>query len=334
VAFADLKNDFVFRRIFATHPDLLRSLLNDLLERTADRAIDAIEYLPSEQLPLVVGAKLSILDVRCKDRTGTTFVVEMQLIHVPGFINRVIYNACKAYAAQLREGERYSQLTDVVAISICDFELWPDAEQRAQGLPLVPMLSRWNMTERKSGNHGLLRVQYVFLELPKLPAAWPQVPGADLWAWLFAHAPQLAGMPADLLPGPHRAALELANKATFTQDELEAYRKVIDEIQQVQELADAKWAEGKSIGHTEGLAEGLAEGHKSGLAEGHKSGLAEGAATGKIAAILAVLAARGIAITAQERTRIESCRDLVTLDRWITRAATAASVEEVLAPPT
>src|SRR5580700_5309337 len=74
--FADLKNDFVFRRIFATHPDILRGLLNDLLDRRGDAAIDSIEYLPSEQLPLVEGAKLSILDVRCKDRAGTTFVVE------------------------------------------------------------------------------------------------------------------------------------------------------------------------------------------------------------------------------------------------------------------
>src|SRR5499433_1137979 len=118
MAFADLKNDFVFRRIFATHPDILRRLLNDLLERTGE----AIEYLPSEQLPLVEGAKLSILDVRCKDRAGTTFVVEMQLIHHPGFINRVVYNACKAYAGQLKEGDWYTKLTDVVAISICDFE--------------------------------------------------------------------------------------------------------------------------------------------------------------------------------------------------------------------
>ena len=36
MAFADLKNDYIFRRIFATHPDILRRLLNDLLERTGD----------------------------------------------------------------------------------------------------------------------------------------------------------------------------------------------------------------------------------------------------------------------------------------------------------
>src|SRR5262245_11766820 len=113
MVFADLKNDFVFRRIFAKHPKLLQSLLNDLLDRQGERAIEDIEYLPSEQLPLVAGAKLSILDVRCRDRLGTTFVVEMQLLHIAGFINRVVYNACKAYVDQLKVGESYAKLTDV-----------------------------------------------------------------------------------------------------------------------------------------------------------------------------------------------------------------------------
>jgi hypothetical protein len=299
--FADLKNDFVFRRIFASHVDLLRSLLNDLLERTGDRAIDVIEYLPSEQLPLAAGAKLSILDVRCKDRSGTTFVVEMQLVHVPGFINRVVYNACKAYAGQLREAERYTKLTDVVAISICDFELWPDAEQRAQGLPLVPMLSRWNMTERKSGNHGLLQVQYVFLELPKLPAPQPQQPGADLWAWLFVHAPQLTAVPPDLSPGPYRAALELANKATFTQGELDAYRRVIDEIQQAEELAEVKQAQGR----------------------------VEGLILGKRDSLLRVLEPAGLKLTQAEQERIATCTDLATIDRWFDNALAAKTVADV-----
>src|SRR5580700_5487550 len=224
--FADLKNDFVFRRIFATHPNLLRRLLNDLLERSDDQTIESLEYLPSEQVPLTEGAKLSILDVRCKDRTGTTFVVEMQLIHHPGFLHRVVYNACKAYAGQLKAGEWYTKLTDVVAVTICDFELWPDAEQRKQNLPPVPMLSRWHMTERRSRSPGILQVQYAFLELPKMPARRPQAPGADLWAWLFVHAPELTEVPADLPPGPYGDALDLANEAKFTMAELEAYERV------------------------------------------------------------------------------------------------------------
>jgi len=311
--FADLKNDYVFRRIFATHPDLLRALLNDLLDRSGDRTIDHIEYLPSEQLPLVEGAKLSLLDVRCRDRSGTTFVVEMQLIHHPGFINRVVYNACKAYAGQLKAGDWYTRLMDVVAISICDFELWPDAEQESQGLPLVPMLSRWNMTERSSKNQGLLQVQYAFMELPKVQKERPKLPGADLWAWLFVHAPELTEVPAELPSGPYRAALELANQARFTQEELDAYERVRDEIRQVLEIAEARWEEGRAKGKLEGKLEGKIEGK---IEE-------------KQAMILRVLARAGVTLGAEDRARLEATTDPATLDRYFDQALGAKTPGDV-----
>jgi hypothetical protein len=146
-----------------------------------------------------------------------------------------VYNACKAYVDQLREGEPDTKLADVVAVSICDFELWPDAAQDAAGQPRVPMLSRWSVTERASGATGLLQVQYAFLELPKLRAERPTT-GAEHWAWLFVHAPELKAVPAELPEGPYREALALANKATFTAAERDAYRKVMDEIQQAREF--------------------------------------------------------------------------------------------------
>ena len=295
--FADMKNDFVFRRIFATHPDILRCLLNDLLERSGDQAIESVEYLPSEQLPLVPGFKLSILDVRCRDRSGAKFIVEMQLVHVPGFDKRVVYNASKAYADQLKTGEPYTKLQDVVAVSICDFNLWPDAEQQASGLPLVPMLSRWNMRERSSLNHGLLQIQYAFLELPKVPKEKPVGPGAALWAWLFVHAPQLQEVPADFL-GAYRDALGIANQSTFSKDELEAYHKAVDEIEQLRVLMDAKWEDGRK--------------------------------TGLISALLGFLAARGVAVGDAARKRIVECKDVALLERWITQAITVASADELV----
>lgn len=307
--FADLKNDFVFRRVFGKHPEILRRLLNDLLERQGERTIESLEYLPSEQLPLAVGAKLSILDVRCRDRSGTTFVVEMQLLHVAGFMNRVVFNACKAYADQLKAGEPYTKLTDVVAISICDFLLWPDNEQDAHGLPRVPMLSRWNMTERGSGNHGLLQVQYAFLELPKLAASRPTA-GAELWAWLFVHGSELHEIPPEIPAGPYREAVELSNEATFTPLELDAYRKVMDEIQQAREYGEAQ--------------------HALGRAEGEAKGRAEGEAAGQARAVFALLAARGLPVSDAARQRIEDCKDTEILERWIVRAATAASADAVV----
>jgi hypothetical protein len=168
------------------------------------------------------------------------------------------------------------------------------------------MLSRWNMTERASGNHGLLQVQYAFLELPKLSQDRPET-GTAYWAWLFVHAPQLTAVPPDLPAGPHREALELANEATFSQAELDAYRKVMDEIQQAREFGEVKWREGET------------------------AGVAKGKVDAKIEAVLAIITASGLSVSVEVRARIEACKDASVLDGWIVRAATASTAEEVLA---
>src|ERR1700712_4005375 len=91
----------------------------------------------------------------------------------------------------------------------------------------------------------------------------------------------LSEVPAELPAGPYRDALELANQATFSEAELDAYQKVRDEIQQVRELADAKWAEGEAKGRVEGEAKGRVEGEAKGRVEGEAKGRAEGKAEGK-----------------------------------------------------
>jgi hypothetical protein len=53
---------------------------------------------------------------------------------------------------------------------------------------------------------------------------------------------------------------------------------------------------------------------------------------GQAQAVLAVLQARGVRVTAPERARVLGCDDPATLDAWIAAAATATSVAEVLAP--
>ncbi len=312
MVFADLKNDFVFRRIFATHPEILRGLLNDLLDRTGERTIESLEYLPSEQLPAIPGLKLSILDVRCKDRSGGIFIVEMQLAHMAGFLDRMVYNGSKAYASQLKAGESYTKLVDVVAIAICDFVLWPDVEQDQLNEPHMPMHSRFALAEETTGNRKLLQVQFAFLELPKVPKKKP-AGGAALWAWLFVNATKLDKVPDDLPQGPFREAMELAKEASFSVVELDAYHKVLDEIQQARDYGEEKEAAGR------------AEGHKSGVAEGHKSGLAEG----KSSALLTILGARGIVVSDIVRERIMACQDAALLDQWITSALTAQSTKDV-----
>jgi hypothetical protein len=53
---------------------------------------------------------------------------------------------------------------------------------------------------------------------------------------------------------------------------------------------------------------------------------------GQAAAVLAVLAARGVTLPEEARARIAACRDASLLERWLARAAVAGSVEDVLGP--
>lgn len=64
-------------------------------------------------------------------------------------------------------------------------------------------------------------------------------------------------------------------------------------------------------------------------AEVEASVKAEGRAEGEAEAIVAVLEARGLAISAEQRERIRQCGDLGMLGRWIRRAATVSSADEV-----
>ena len=45
--------------------------------------------------------KNSIVDVRCVDREGRQFLVEMQVLWTDAFKSRVLFNASKAYVKQI-----------------------------------------------------------------------------------------------------------------------------------------------------------------------------------------------------------------------------------------
>jgi Uma2 family endonuclease len=88
-------------------------------------------------------------------------------------------------------------------------------------------------------------------------------------------------------------------------------------------------AEGKAEGRAEGKAEGRAEGKAEGRAEGKAEGRAEGKAEGKAESLLAVLAARELAVSPADRARILAEQDATRIDRWLVRALSCSSVADL-----
>jgi hypothetical protein len=66
-------------------------------------------------------------------------------------------------------------------------------------------------------------------------------------------------------------------------------------------------------------------------AEGRTEGEAKGRAEGRAEGVLMIFRARALTVDDGTRERVLACRDLPTLERWLMRAATANSIDEVFA---
>jgi predicted transposase/invertase (TIGR01784 family) len=127
--FLDPRTDIVFKRIFGEHPEILCEFLNGMLPFEDDSEfIVSLEYLPGEQVPDIPLFKNSIVDVRCKDAGGRQFIVEMQMAWTNAFLQRVLFNASKAYVRQLEKGENYEALCPVYGLSLLDDTFDKDSE--------------------------------------------------------------------------------------------------------------------------------------------------------------------------------------------------------------
>lgn len=253
--FADPKTDFAFYRIFGTekHKIALLGFLNDILQLDDAHRITDVKIIDPAQRPKVEELKRSIVDVKCTDVRGVHFVVEMQVLNVEAFGKRVVYNVTKAYTNQLEDGDEYPRLNDIVGITICDFELWPDREC----FQPVPMLSRWRMQEQSSGQVGLLALQFVFLELPKYNRKDPPATMVDKWAYFFREARSLELVPEALQHPPLLEAFEAARTSTFTKEEWDAYIEAGMAIQNERGLL--------SLAEEKGIEKGIEQGRATEL---------------------------------------------------------------------
>ena len=69
--------------------------------------------------------------------------------------------------------------------------------------------------------------------------------------------------------------------------------------------------------------------HDAGYDKGHDAGYDKGQLAGQIAAVLELLAYRGIALTPAQRARIAACDDPIRLAGWITRSLSIESADEL-----
>jgi predicted transposase/invertase (TIGR01784 family) len=252
----------VFKRIFGEHPEILREFLNHILPFAGeDELIASLEYLPAEQVPQVPLLKNSIVDVRCRDARGRQFIVEMQLAFTSAFMQRVLFNASKAYVRQLDRAERYESLCPVYGLSLLDDVFDHKTDNYYHDYRLV---------ETDEPRQVLEGLRLVFVELPKFRDSRPREARLVRWAWLkFLNEAGDAGEPGHPRPEefraevgvsePLRQALDIAEECGLDPASLERYERFWDSVRVERTLLHAKHEEGREEGRKEGREEGREE---------------------------------------------------------------------------
>jgi len=246
--FIDPRIDFAFKKIFGSEDakEVLISFLESLLGLKGDKRIKDIKIGDPYVQPKIKVLKLSILDVKCTDHQGVSYIVEMQIRKTRAFLKRIQYNASKTYSNQIAKGDDYPKLNQVIAVTITDFSIFDPEE-------VSNYVSCHITTEKENGGHFLNGIVYYFIELSKFDKI-NKVPEniLDKWIYFIKMAGDLEDVPEDMKAIPFAKAFEKAMLANMTPEESEYYDKAC------MALADAKGA--IELALEEGMEKGIEKG--------------------------------------------------------------------------
>ena len=214
----DPKVDYAFKYLFGREQNvpLLLLLLNAVLQLPDDKQLVGLELLNPFNDKETLDDKLSILDIKARDRSGRQFNIEMQLLVYGNFRQRVLYYWARLHQGQLRKGMDYIELRPTTTICFVDAPLFPDQEK----YHLV-----FELWEREQAIIWSDQLAIHVLELPKFTRSVTElVTPLDRWLYFLRHAEQLEidPLPATLdVPEIHRALGELQ---MLSQSDLERER--------------------------------------------------------------------------------------------------------------
>ena len=263
--YLDPKADLTFKKVFGEHKELLISFLNALLPLPEGKEIVTLEYLPSEMVPVNPDKKDTIVDVRCKDKDGRQFLVEMQMYWTDAFRQRVLLNTCKAYSLPADRGEKYSELKPVYTLSLVNDIAFPELPD--------DFYHCYMMTHSKYKEYTIDDIEMIFVELPKFkPDTMLDKKMAVLWLRFLTEINEhTKEVDKELLSDDNVAkAVSLVEESAYSDAELWAIDRYWDSVSRERTALSEKYLKGEAKGREEGRAEGLAEGEKNGREEGRK----------------------------------------------------------------
>ena len=209
------KIDLAFKKIFGSSDtkDILINFLNAILYE-AQPVIENLEIIDSQPGNKAFGVQDTQLDVKATINGGRIALVEIQLINVPSFGNRVLYNAAKSYSLQLTGEERYERLKTVISLKIADFEMFENQPEFRSRFVFKEKEQQFDCPDTE--------IELVFIELPKFSKQLAELETtAEKWIYFLKNIGTLETVPETMSTVPEiNKALRIASEENFTQAEL------------------------------------------------------------------------------------------------------------------
>ncbi|MEZ2229720.1 Rpn family recombination-promoting nuclease/putative transposase [Microcoleus sp.] len=253
--FINPKIDFAFKKIFGSNEsrEILISFLNAMLY-AGESVIEDLEIIDPYLSAQIFGRKDTYLDVKATINDGRIVIIEMQVLNVPAFGKRVLYNAAKTYALQLNRGDRYYRLRQVIALNITDFEMFPGQSE---------VISRFAFKEtQRLFDYPDSEIELVFIELPKFNKELSElVTLTDKWIYFLKNTSNLETVPETMSTVPEiERAFQIANDTNMNQKELDELQNQEFWIQDQQGAIDLGIQQGIEQGMQQGIEQGIQQG--------------------------------------------------------------------------
>jgi len=248
--FADPKNDVAFKKIFGDeqHKEILISFLNAILDFQEDKVIASLDIVSSSQVPKIEEMKLTILDIKAKNKAGEEFIVEMQKRDLYDFTKRSLYYTSKAYVEQLDVSQNYNTLKKVYFIGILNFNMLENKEY----------ISRHLILNKDTLSHDLKDFEFTFIELNKFTKGLDDLETIlDKWMFFLKNATTLDFIPKQYEEIPEfNEAFLIATRYKWNKEDMRVYdwvaMKERDEENALRKARDTALARG--------IAEGIEQG--------------------------------------------------------------------------
>ena len=261
--FLDPKNDYLFKRLFGKeqNKDILIYFINSILNLTGERAVQDVTYLRPDQNPEYGYKKESMVDVLCRDQTGTQFIIQIKVAKFSEFEERAQVYATNAYVNQMNVGGKYEKLKEVIFIALTEYVKFPDKpDWKSERVTLDKKRFEKDLKYLKE-------FSFTYIELPKFKKTINELTTTEeKWVYFFKHAHETLEKDVETYLGDDvvlKKAFYESTKFSMSEQEWNSYESALKNERDAKAIEDYNIEQGKIEGRIEGLAEGEAKGEKA-----------------------------------------------------------------------